>query len=234
MTVQTSRDKDRYRGSLEVGRLEEYGGQEVYIRHAGPFYEHPDPAGGYKVTWNVTTPMIDRSEITAQWQIDAAKAQAEENGETYSGPDAYRGIELIARAKHLGLRTDSTEASRSGPDDTGMLIVRDAFHLTVVDDATGAPFADLSVDLTLPDGSEQAATTDSDGVISLASVPPGPVRAVLTLEEGQGPSSEPSDALPDDADTVSAAWNRTEPTATTEVATGTPHVLRMHVPDLSA
>ena len=66
MTVQTSRDKDRYRGRFEIGRLEEYGGQGIYICHAGPFYKYPEKAGGYEVTWTVTTPMIDRSEITAR------------------------------------------------------------------------------------------------------------------------------------------------------------------------
>ena len=115
MTVQTSRDKDRYRGRFEVGRLERYGGQDIYIRHAGPFYTYPEKAGGYEVTWAVTTPMIDRSEITAQWQIDEAKAQAGETGETYSGPGEYRGIELIARAKHLGLQSDSTERQPHRP-----------------------------------------------------------------------------------------------------------------------
>ncbi len=66
MTVQTSRDKDRYRGRFEIGRLEKYGGKDVFIRHAGPFYKYPEKAGGYEVTWTVTTPMIDRSEITAR------------------------------------------------------------------------------------------------------------------------------------------------------------------------
>ncbi len=235
MTVQTSRDKDRYRGRFEIGRLEEYGGQDIFIRHAGPFYKYPEKAGGYEVTWTVTTPMIDRSEIRAQWQIDDAKAQAEETGKTYSGPGEYRGIELIARAKHLGLQSDSTGASRTGPDWTGTLTVLDALDLRVVDDATGAPYPNLPVDLVLPDGSENRVTTGEDGTISLEAVPPGPVRATLTLE-GRHSAPQIEEATEDERgdETVIAMWSQTEPTATAEVATGTPQVLRMRFPSLSA
>jgi len=175
MTVQTSRDKDRYRGRFEIGRLEEYGGQDIYIRHAGPFYKYPEEAGGYEVTWTVTTPMIDRSEITAQWQIDEAKAQAEETGETYSGPDAYRGIELIARAKHLGLQSDSTGASRTGPDWTGTLTVKDDVSVQLTDLATGAAISGVDVTILLPDGTEETQTLGDDGTVTLENVSPGPI-----------------------------------------------------------
>ena len=179
MTVQTSRDKDRYRGRFEVGRLEEHGGQDIYIRHAGPFYKYPEKAGGYEVTWTVTTPMIDRSEITAQWQIDEAKAQAEKTGETYSGPDAYRGIELIARAKHLGLQSDSTEASW-----TGTLTVYDRLpiHATYED---GTPLAGAEYDITVADGSTRTGTLDDEGRATEENVPPGPVKGILRTGQGE-------------------------------------------------
>ena len=234
ITVQTSRNKERFPGSFDVGRLERYGGQDLFIRHAGPIHAYPEKAGGMEATWNVTTPMIDRRDIWAQWQINAAKKQAKETGNTYRGPAEYRGIELIARAKHLGLQSDSTEASRTGPDWTGTLTVLDALDLCVIDDATGAPYPHLPVDLILPDGSEESVTTGENGTISLEAVPPGPVRATLTLEDReQAPSPDATANLPNDAEVIRACWNRTEPTATAEVTTGTPQVLRMQFPSLS-
>ncbi len=183
MTVQTSRDKDRYRGRFEVGRLERYGGKDVFIRHAGPFYKYPEKAGGYEVTWTVTTPMIDRSEILAQWQIDKAKTQAEETGETYSGPGEYRGIELIARANHLGLQSDSTGASRTGPDWTGTLTVLDDL-VVQAQHPNGAPAADQRYEVTLADGSTKTGTLDAEGRAKFERVPPGPARFVCLNSDG--------------------------------------------------
>ena len=184
ITAQTSRGKDRYRGRFEVGRLEAYGGKDIFIRHAGPFYKYPEKAGGYEVTWTAGTPMIDRSEILAQWQIDEAKAQAEKTGETYSGPDEYRGIELIARAKHLGLQSDSTSASRTGPDWTGTLTVYDRLpiHATYED---GTPLSGAEYEIMLADGSIRTGTLDGQGRATEEKVPPGPVKGILTTEQGE-------------------------------------------------
>lgn len=234
VTAQTSRDVHAYTGTFEVGRTESYGDRDLFIRYAGPFRASPVQAGGMEVTWCVACAAIDRREIRAQWQIDAARQEAEQKGEAYDGPDAYRGIELIARARHLGLRSDSTEASRTGPEDTGTLRVRDSFHLTVVDDTTDAPYPNLNVHLILPDGSQESTTTGQNGLVTLDAVPPGPVRVSLTMENcQQAPSPDATTDLPDDAHVVRASWNLTEPKARADVTTGTPQVLRMRFPGLS-
>ncbi len=104
----------------------------------------------------------------------------------------------------------------------------------MVDDATGAPYPNLPVDLVLPDGSEERVTTGEDGMIALKAVPPGPVRATLTLED-RNSAPRTDEATEDERgdEPVVAMWSQTEPTATTEVATGTPQVLRMRFPGLS-
>jgi len=236
ITAQTSRDVHAYAGSFEIGRLERYGNQNLFICHAGPFRAVPVQAGGMDTTWRVACPAIDRRTIPAQWQIDAARQEAEKNGEPYEGPDTYRGIELIARVRHLGLRSDSTEARRTGADDTGTLRVHDLLHVTIVDARTGAPYRDVRVDLTLPDGMVKRATTSEAGTISLDAVPLGPVRAAFHLERrDQIPAADAASApVPDDAEHVDAEWRRSDRTATSLLATGTPQVIHMHAPELSA
>ena len=193
--------------SVELGRLApllgDLDGRALWMPVDGPRLTPVTDRGDILVDWVVDTATIDRARLWSQDAIEPARSQAAGRGPEAQASQAYRGIDLVARVRLLGLRSDSTEASPAGPRSTGTLAVRDPLRVQLIDGRTGAACAEQDVDLTLPDGEERTVTTDADGIAVLESVAPGLVCLTIPAGAPAGATASSDDATDDATDDAS-------------------------------
>lgn len=166
--------------SVELGRAVplpgDPDGRSIWTPVDGPHPTTVTDRGDIVIDWVVNTADIDRSRIWSQEAIERGRSDASASGAVYRGPASYRGIDLVARVRVLGLRSDSTDAAPAGPHSTGTLAVRDRLGLRMTDADTGAPYAGQELTLALADGTSRTVTLDGDGRATADNLPPGPTR----------------------------------------------------------
>jgi len=216
ITAQADRAAAGHEASVELGRSvplpADPDGRSIWTPVDGPRPTTVTDCGDVVLDWVVDTATVDRAGLWSQDAIEQARSDAGASGAVYRGPDAYRGIDLVARVRVLGLRSDSTEAAPTGPGITGTLAVRDRLVLRMSDADTDAPYAGQKLMLTLADGTSRTVSLDDDGRTTAEDLPPGPTRLhVEAFGVPEAPADDASDRPVSDGEPFAAEEPREPP-----------------------